>query len=268
MTAGPGLPPPATSYGALHAGVYDRIHAARGRDWDTEADEIAALVLARNPAASSLLDAACGTGKHLVRFARHFPEVAGLDASEPMLRIARTRLPAEVLHRGDIRDIRLDRRFDAVLCLCFSLGYMTSVGDLRIAIAELAGRLRPGGVLVAEPWWFPEDFADRFASGGLAVDDEGVVSRVSHSVRDGDVCRMSVHYTVAGPDGIRSFVEEEVYSLFTYDEYVAAFTACGLGTEFLDGGPNGRGLFVAVADPRPTHRRTGYAAAVAAASTG
>lgn len=238
---------PTTAYSDPMAEIYDLIHTARGRDWAGEADDIAALVRDRRPGARSLLDVACGTGTHLVRFAEHFDDVAGLELSEPMAAIARAKLPGRDVWTQDMRDIRPERTFDAVLCLCFSLGYMGSVADLEAAVRSLARCLNPGGVVIAEPWWFPENFLDGFVTGAVAEEPGRVVTRVSHSVREGRTSRMTVHHTVAEPDGIRDFTEHEIYSLFTREEYAAAFAAAGLSAGFRPGPPNGRGLFVAEA---------------------
>ncbi|MFJ1856376.1 class I SAM-dependent methyltransferase [Streptomyces anulatus] len=237
---------PSTVYSTEHAEIYDFIHAARGRDWSAEADGIARMIRERCPEAGSLLDVACGTGAHLERFAEHFGTVAGVELSPEMRKTATRRVPAARVHEGDMREFELGRTFDAVLCMCFSLGYMSTVEELRRSAATLVRHLAPGGVLVAEPWWFPEQFIDGFISASLAQEEGRAVSRLSHSVRDGRISRMTVRYTVAETTGIREFTEYETYSLFTREEYLDAFRQAGCEMEFLPDWPNGRGLFVGV----------------------
>ncbi|MFG2130889.1 class I SAM-dependent DNA methyltransferase [Streptomyces sp. NPDC048751] len=232
------------AYSTEHAEIYDRIHASRGRDWAAEADALTDVALELRPRSASLLDIACGTGEHLRRFAERFPTVAGVELSHGMCEIARRKLPAVPVHQGDMRAFELGRRFDVVTCMCFSLGYMTSVDELNQAVASMVRHLNPGGVVIAEPWWFPEKFLDGFVSGAVTQDEHGVISRVSHSVRDGRRSRMTVRYTVADPAGIKDFTETEVHSLFTRDEYETAFLLAGVKAVFREGGPNGRGLFV------------------------
>lgn len=145
-----------------------------------------------------------------------------------------------------MRQFELGRTFDAVLCMCFSLGYTSTVEELRRSAATLVRHLAPGGVLVAEPWWFPEQFMDGFISASLAQEEGRAVSRLSHSVRDGRISRMTVRYTVAETTGIREFTEYETYSLFTQEEYLDAFRQAGCEMEFLSDWPNGRGLFIGV----------------------
>jgi SAM-dependent methyltransferase len=235
------------AYSDEHADIYDLIHTSRGRDWAAEADDIAALVTARNPQADSLLDVACGTGKHLEAFRARFRHVAGVELSDGMRRIARRRLPGTTIHLGDMRTFELDRAYAAITCLCFSIAYMANADELGRAVRRMAHHLQPGGVLVLEPWWFPERFLDGFVSGAVAEEEGRVVSRLSHSVRDGDATSMTVRYTVAETTGgIREFGSREILSLFPRDAYETAFRAAGLAVEYLEGGPNGRGLFVGV----------------------
>ncbi|MER6154404.1 class I SAM-dependent methyltransferase [Streptomyces sp. NPDC001868] len=244
-------PRPVTAYSDEHAGVYDLIHAARSRDWAAEAEALAALVTARHPEADSLLDVACGTGKHLESFGRRFRHVEGVELSDGMRRIARERLPDTTVHHGDMRTFDLGRTYSAVTCLCFSAAYMANADELGQALTRMARHLEPGGVLVLEPWWFPEKFLDGFVSGAVAQEEGRVVSRLSHSVRDGNATRMTVRYTVAdSATGISEFTSYEILSLFDSATYEAAFRGAGLTVEYLQGGPNGRGLFVGVSPRR------------------
>jgi SAM-dependent methyltransferase len=240
-------PRPVTAYSDEHADVYDLIHTARSRDWAAEAEAIAALVADRHPDAASLLDVACGTGKHLESFGSRFRHVEGVELSDGMLRIARNRLSDVTVHHGDMRTFDLGRTYSAVTCLCFSVAYMATADELNRALRRMARHLEPGGVLVLEPWWFPEKFLEGFVAGAVAEEEGRVVSRLSHSVREGDRTRMTVRYTVAdSARGISEFTSYEMLSLFAAAEYEAAFRGAGLTVEYLEGGPNGRGLFVGV----------------------
>ncbi|MDT0615953.1 class I SAM-dependent DNA methyltransferase [Streptomyces lancefieldiae] len=233
-------------YSRDHAEIFDFVHAARGRNWSAEADEVTALIRRRNPRADSLLDIASGTGEHLVRFATHFVRAEGLELSPDMRRISERKLPGTTVHVGDMRSFDLGTTYDAVVCLCFSLAYMRSVEELRASTAAMVRHLAPGGVVVVEPWWFPERFIDGSVSASLAQEDGRAVSRLSHTVRDGRLSRMTVRFTVADATGIREFTEHETLSLFGEHEYAAAFADLGCAMTYRPGGPNGRGLFVGV----------------------
>ncbi len=69
-----------------------------------------------------ILDVGCGTGRHSIELARRGYRVTGLDLSEGMLEVARSKaaeagVEVEWVH-GDAVDFALDRTFDAAICLC------------------------------------------------------------------------------------------------------------------------------------------------------
>lgn len=234
-------------YDADLAGVYDAIYLARGKDYAAEAADVAALVTRRLPTARSLLDVACGTGSHLRHFGRHFAEVAGLELSTEMLAAARAREPAAAVYQGDMRTFDLGRVFDSVTCMFSSIAYMADQSELDAALARMAHHVVPGGVVVVEPWWFPETFLPGYVAADVGVAGARRVARVSHTVRVDGASRMEAHYLVADPEaGVRHFVITHVNTLFDREQYETAFERAGLGVEYLPDGPSGRGLFVGV----------------------
>jgi len=62
------------------------------------------------------LKVGCGTGRLMAIMEENGYEVAGLDLSPEMLKIAKTRCRGELL-RQDMREIRVSETFDALLCL-------------------------------------------------------------------------------------------------------------------------------------------------------
>ncbi|PRH80488.1 SAM-dependent methyltransferase [Streptomyces solincola] len=234
------------------ADVYHDFYQGRGKDYRGEARAVLALVRERAPRAMSLLDVACGTGAHLRELSGSFEEAAGVDLSPEMLAVAARNNPALPLHQGDMRDFRLGRRFSAVTCMFSSIGYLETAADLRQAVRNLAGHVEPGGVLVVEPWWFPDTFLTGWVGADVVSVEGRTISRVSHSVREGSASRMEVHYTVAAPEtGIEHFTDTHVMSLFDRETYEAAFREAGLEPHYTRDDPAGPGVFVAVREGAP-----------------
>ncbi|MFC7331512.1 class I SAM-dependent DNA methyltransferase [Marinactinospora rubrisoli] len=232
-------------YGAELAEIYELVHRGRGKNYATETTEVAKHVWARKPDAVSLLDIACGTGGHLGFFAELFDDVQGLDMSEAMLDVARTRRPAGTLHLGDMRDFDLGRTFDAITCMFGSIGYLRSPAELDATLVRFARHLVGDGVVAVDPWWFPETFIEGYVSADVVTVAERTIARVSHSRRENGACRMQVHYVVADPrTGARHFDENHLISLFPRSAYEAAFTRAGLDVDYIEGVQAGRGLFV------------------------
>jgi ubiquinone/menaquinone biosynthesis C-methylase UbiE len=93
----------------------------------------------------SALDAACGTGGQAAQLVELGYEVTGVDASEAMLDVARTNVPAATFHQGLLQSLPVaDASVDVVTC---SLA-LTHVPDLGPVLAEMARVLRPGGSVV------------------------------------------------------------------------------------------------------------------------
>ncbi|KFU75369.1 Methyltransferase domain-containing protein [Amycolatopsis lurida] len=241
------------TYGHDHVELYDLVFRSRGKDFGAEAEELAALIRDRKPGAATLLDVACGTGAHLERLAGLFDEVEGVEIAPAMREFAQLRLPDIDIHPGDMRDFDLGKKYDSLICIGNAVACMLSSHDLDKAVARMAEHLDHGGVLVVEPWWFPENFIDGYVGGHVVREDRRVVSRLTRSVREGLTTRMEIRFTVSEPEGMRAWTDELVTSLFTREEYELAFERAGCTVEFLsdplqlsDGRANAPGLFVGV----------------------
>ena len=215
------------------------------KDYAAEAERVTAIINDARPGAASLLDVACGTGRHLDHLRSTFGRCEGIDLDDELLAVARERLPDVLFTRGDMGGFDLGRRFDAVVCLFSSIGYMVTVDRLRAAVAAMARHLEPGGVLVVEPWILPGNWTEPGTTFATVVEDgDRRLVRVVASYRDGDVSRLNMHYVIAEPGRIETADEEHLLGLFSKDDYVDAFRAAGLSPSWDDDGLIGRGLVV------------------------
>jgi SAM-dependent methyltransferase len=233
-------------YGPEYLEVYEVTHSNRGKSWPDEALDITTRIRERCPHATSLLDVACGGGPHLQTFATKFDRVAGLEPGVDMRTLARRRLPDVLLHDADMRDFRLPDTFDAVTCLFAAINCLTTVADLRAAVASMAHHLTPGGVLVIEPWWFPERFLDGYIAGDLVREGGRTIARVSRSTREGRATRMEERWLIGDDGGIREVSEVTMLTMFTRGEYEEAFAAAGCTVAYEEGWLTGRGIFLGV----------------------
>lgn len=124
------------------------------RHYAADAEFIRNLVVSLNPGAKTLLDVACGTGRHLEYLLRWF-DVEGGDLSDSMLRVARDRLPDVTLHNLDMRAFDPGKTFDAVVCMFSAIAYAASESDLRLALESFARHLRPGASSSSNPGYSP-----------------------------------------------------------------------------------------------------------------
>jgi SAM-dependent methyltransferase len=226
------------------AAFYDAVYAAK--DYAGEAERIDALIQAhRRSSGVTLLDVARGTGGHLAYLKHHYAS-EGLDLDPNLLAIARERHPELHFHHADMAHFDLARTFDAIVCLFSAIGYAVTVERLNSAIAAMARHLRPGGVLLVEPWLTPDGYTTGTVH-ALYVDQPQLkIARINVAVAKERVSLLDFCYLVGTPEGVEQFTERHELGLFTQDEYCQAAASAGLETTFDEHGLTGRGLLIGV----------------------
>lgn len=124
--------------------------AAQGARIHGEADLIEALL--REYGLARVLDAGCGTGRVAIELARRGFPVVGVDADAEMLSGARAKAPQSDWRHGDLSDLAgvVDEGelFD-LIAMPGNVMIFLSPGTEGRVLSQLAGRLAPGGLLVA-----------------------------------------------------------------------------------------------------------------------
>ena len=225
------------------AAHYDAIYSFK--NYQKEADKVHQLIQQhKRSSGRTLLDVACGTGGHLAFLRQHY-EVEGLDVNPDMLKIARQKYSDMRFHLGKMASFNLKRKFDAIICLFSSIGYVKTKQRLHQTIQNMAGHLQPGGVLIIEPWFSPEDFTPGTVH-GLWVDKPDLkIARINISLVKDSLSIMEMHHLVGTPSGIEHFVERHEMALFTHEEYLEAFRTANMEVTHEREGLTGRGLYVA-----------------------
>jgi SAM-dependent methyltransferase len=227
------------------AKYYDEIYASIDKDYEAEAGKLLGFI--RDHCRSSgryLLDVGCGTGIHAGFLSGHY-QVEGLDLDPKMLAIAKKKHPGIPFHRGDMVDFDLGRRFDVIVCLFSSIGYVKTGPRLREAIRNMARHLLPGGVLLVEPWFTPGQWHPGRASMTRVDKDDLKIVRMSYSRQRGRLSFIDFEYLIGTSRGIEHYTEVHALGLFTRREYLEAFKAAGLKTTHDREGLDGRGLYIA-----------------------
>jgi SAM-dependent methyltransferase len=112
----------------------------------------------------TLLEFGCGGGNNAFHLKADFA-LTLVDLSEDMLRQSRKINPELPHQRGDMRDVRLGREFDAVF-IHDAIAYMTTREDLSRALETAYVHCRAGGVAVFAPDETRERFVPGVSSGG------------------------------------------------------------------------------------------------------
>jgi SAM-dependent methyltransferase len=128
-----------TAYDAL-ARFYDPVQGDRA--------EAAAYARAQlRDGVKTVLELACGTGSILAHLRADY-DVVGVDLSPQMLEIAAEKLPGVRLVQGDMTEIRLGERFDAVLCLYDSINHLLRFEQWERLFDTAVAHLGVGGVFI------------------------------------------------------------------------------------------------------------------------
>ena len=186
-----------------------------------------------------------------LRLAQRGYEVVGVDLSDGMLAAARTRASAAgvqglELVLGDIRTLRLDRQFDAVICMFAVLGYQTTDADVAATLATVREHLRPGGRFAFDVWYGPAvEATGPSARVKVVPTPDGSIERSASAILEPDLHLCTVHYhlvqhRIGQPDVVvneshrmRYFFEPELTELLKAEEIrildIAPFPATGEG---------------------------------------
>lgn len=226
------------------ASTYDAIYEQM-KDYEQEAKRVHELAEQKKQSpGNALLDVACGTGLHDQYLIRWY-DVEGVDLSPSQLAVARKRLPKMKFSVADMTDFDTGKRYDVVTCLFSSIGHLTTLRQMRRGIAEMAKHLKPGGVLLIEPWITPDKWESGRVDASFVDEPDLKVARISTSKRKGRVTKLEMHHLVGRPNrSTEHFVEHFEAALYTVEEYLDALRRAGLTAWHDKQGLMGRGLFI------------------------
>ena len=199
-----------------------------------------------------LLELGVGGGHNLSHLTSDF-ECTAVDLSPDMLALSEGLNPGVEHHLGDMRNIRLDQTFDAVL-VHDAASYLLSEQDLQETFATAARHLRPGGILMVAPDWVQETFPDGWVyawdrqQGGIEVKIEEVM--VDPDPTDTQV-ESTYTYTIKKDGKVTVEVDTHVTGLFAINTWTRLMEEAGFSVEVRPLPPNeggyGSWLFIGVA---------------------
>jgi len=226
------------------AQYYDDIYGAIDKGYVMEANKLHTFIQKHKRAkGNTLLDVACGTGVHAGALSKYY-NVEGLDLDATMLKVARKKHPKIRFHQGNMINFDLKRQFDVVTCLFSSIGYVKTKSNLRKAIRNMNIHLLPGGVLIVEPWFSPDQWPGGKVFTLKVEKPDMIILRMSHGGKRGKVSFLEFQYLIGTPKGIEHLTEIHTLGLFTHEDHLDAFQSAGLKVIYNKKGVDGRGLYI------------------------
>jgi ubiquinone/menaquinone biosynthesis C-methylase UbiE len=181
------------------ADLYDYIYS--WKDYKAEAAGAAAILVGEGIAEGArVCEAACGTARYLEHLQNRF-EVSGYDLDPQMIRLAKWRAPRGTFSVGDMRRFVPPEPVDALLCLFGGVGYLSPGRALSEGLARFAEAVRPGGVVLIEPWVVPERFVAGEAWLQTYESPDFKLARVVVPRLEGRCCVLEFHFQLARAGG-------------------------------------------------------------------
>jgi SAM-dependent methyltransferase len=216
----------------------------------------AALALQKG---ESVMDLCCGQGRHAVELARRGYAVTGLDLSAEYLRLTEAAAASVGVRletvEADMRAIPAEGRFDALINMYSSFGYLESEADDAMVLTAIGRALRPGGRalldLLNREWVVHNNGATDWHYG-----PDGTLYLEAREL-DLAASRNHVTFTAVSPSGERRDLDGHHIRLYTLREMIGALDAAGLRYETVYGGynsepysPDTRRMVVIASKPR------------------
>jgi len=193
---------PKSSVFADYALYYDLLY--RDKDYAAETEYIKGLIYKFHPSAESILELGSGTGLHASLLANKGFSVHGIERSKEMLARSQTLVensPAGdsrmTFSLGDIREVRLNKRFDIVISLFHVISYQTTNEDITATFKTALHHLKPGGIFIFDVWYGPAVLTERPEVRIKRMADEKIeVTRLAEPVLHPNENCVDVHYHV------------------------------------------------------------------------
>ena len=227
------------------AEFYDQIYS-RFKDYQKESTAIHELIAKEAPATKTILDVACGTGEHARILSQEYGyEVDGIDLDESMVKLAQKKNSTGSFYCSDMTDFKIDRSYDAVICLFSSIGYVKTLERVTETLLAFKKHTHKNGMILVEPWFQPHAFTPgRTILNTISLDDWKIV-RMGTSQVNGRISMLIFEYLFGYKGEIFHRSEKHELGLFTDQEMKTCFAEAGLAVEYDDSGLTGRGLYCA-----------------------
>ena len=255
-------PPEAPWYVRFFKGDYLRVYGHTLQQDRTDLETQFAIHALDIQPHHRILDLCCGQGRHSIALAKTGLSVTGVDLSEEMLAIARSNADVALVspvrgkcdprtadgssaeggltfRQADMRHLPddLKNRFDAVINMFSSFGYLESEEDDQQVLHQISKVLKPGGKLLMDLLNREWVIINNEEYDWHQHDDGRVV--LEHRELDLQTSTNHLTYTEILPDGTRREMSDLHMRLYTLTELAKMLAAAGLTLETVYGGFRG-----------------------------
>lgn len=228
------------------AKYYDKIYHLK--DYEKEVKALKKIISEnKNTTGNNLLDCACGTGSHLKFFTDEYI-CTGIDLNSRMLDIAKNKGIKANFIQANMIHLDLGKKFDVITCLFSSIGYIVSKEDVKKTIAGFAAHLKPGGLLIIEPWLTKEIYQEGSPHMTTFDGKNLKIARLNISELKGNLSIIKMHYLIAESNRpVMHFIDTHKLAMFPIEFFIEIMKEFGLKAKLVKKGLfNERGLLIGI----------------------
>lgn len=228
------------------AKYYDLIY--HWKNYKKETNQIKKLISKyKKSDGKKLLEVGCGTGKHL-KYLKDSFSCTGTDISGDILNIAKKNVEGVLFKKADMKKLRLNKKFDIILCLFSSIGYVKTYTNLKHTIKNVSRHLTKGGITIIEPWFSKSKF--KAGMPGMTTYDGKYlkIARLNISEVKNNLSILNMHYLIAEKNkNIKFFADRHELGLFDTSKTLKIMKDAGFKAKFLKNGlMKDRGIYVGI----------------------
>lgn len=134
------------------AEIYDKLYL-NIFDYEQDAEFVDSIL--KKYQIKEFLELGCGSGHLAQLLVKMGYKMTGVDLHEEMLQIARKRMPEVEFIQQDIRKLKFDRKYDAIIAMGRMYTYMTTNDDVEQSIGSIANCLNPDGIFLFDNFSAP-----------------------------------------------------------------------------------------------------------------
>lgn len=209
-----------------YSNYYDNIY--KNKDYEEETKFLLEAIqkFSKNEC-KTILSWGCGTGSYEILLKKKGFDITGVDFSEEMLNIAKSKIKKLNIEidflKGDVRNIKLNKKFDLVLAMFNIIGYQNTNQDVQDFIQNTARHLNSGGILMLDGWYQPAILKDRPENRIKIIDMENGLKAKRITTQELNIEKSLLNITfkiteVDQDNKNQEMVENHPMRFFTYNE--------------------------------------------------
>lgn len=228
------------------AKYYDLVYS--DKDYKKETQKINQIVNKyKKSKGKELLEAACGTGEYL-KYLKNYYNCQGFDLKAAMLKVCKNKVKGVKVFQADMINFKVSKKYDVIICMFSSIAYLKTYNNLEKAIKNFEKYLKPGGIIIIEPFVRKKDYNKGSVFINKYEDKDIKIIRMTYSDFEKGFAQFKMDYLIGKKnEGIKYFSEKHILGLYEPDRVLKIFKKNKLKASFIkDGIIKHRGLYIAV----------------------